>query len=92
MGKVNQPTATWEVIEHAKHGKHGTRESAMGKVNQPTATWEVIELDFLLTCETWETWHPRVSHPAGGGVLKVETQTRRHFSPASMIVSASNWL
>ena len=59
MGKVNQPTATWEVIEHAKHGKHGTRG---------------------------------VSHPAGGGVLKVKTQTRRHFSPASMIVAASNWL
>ena len=58
MGKVNQPTATWEVIEHAKHGNMA----------------------------------PGVSHPAGGGVLKVKTQTRRHFSPASMIVSASNWL
>ena len=32
MGKVNQPTATWEVIEHAKHGKHGTRESAIQQV------------------------------------------------------------
>ena len=29
MGKVNQPTATWEVIEHAKHG---TRESAIQQV------------------------------------------------------------
>ena len=36
MGKGNQPTATWEVTEHAKHGN-------MAPGSQPSSRWGCVE-------------------------------------------------
>ena len=59
---------------------------SMAPGSQPVSSrWGCVESQNSNYDETFV--HPGVSHPAGGGVLKVKTQTTAFFP---MIVSASN--